>query len=35
MVVSTVIERPHVLVATVTGTLTTGDQLRTIEWIRA
>ena len=35
MVVSTVIEPPDVLVATVTGTLTTSDQVRIIEWIRA
>ena len=35
MVLSTVIEPPDVLVATVTGTLTTGDQVRIIEWIRA
>ena len=35
MVLSTVIETPDVLVATVTGTLTTGDQVQIIEWIRA
>jgi len=35
MVLSTVIESPDVLVATVTGTLTTSDQVRIIEWIRA
>jgi len=35
MVVSTVIEPPDVLVATVTGTMTAGDQVRIVEWIRA
>jgi hypothetical protein len=35
MVLSTVIEPPDVLVATVTGTLTMGDQVRIVEWIRA
>jgi hypothetical protein len=35
MVLSTVIEPPDTLVATVTGTLTTTDQARLIAWIRA
>ena len=35
MVLSTVIEPPDVLVATVTGTMTTADQARLIAWIRA
>lgn len=34
VVLSTVIEPPDVLVATVTGTLTMGDQVRIVEWIR-
>jgi len=34
MVVSTVIEAPDVLVATVTGTMTTADQIRLVAWIR-
>jgi SpoIIAA-like len=35
MVLSTGIEPPDVLVATVTGTLTTGDHVRIVEWIRS
>ncbi len=35
MVVSTVIEPPDVLVATVTGTMTTADQVSLIAWVRA
>ena len=35
MVLSTVIEPPNTLVATVTGTLTTADQVRLVAWIRA
>jgi hypothetical protein len=35
MVLSTVIELPDEVVATVQGTLTTGDQVRIVEWIRA
>lgn len=35
MVLSTVIEPPDLLVATVTGTMTTADQVRVVAWIRA
>jgi len=35
MVLSTVIEPPDTLVATVTGTMTTADQVRLVGWIRA
>jgi len=35
MVLSTVIEPRDILVATVTGTVTLGDQVRIVEWIRA
>lgn len=34
MVLSTVIEPPDLLVATVTGTMTTDDQVRLVAWIR-